>query len=248
MGRFAGGEDEPDGGVRRRFPLQRTEHAAHRRVAAGVAVLAFQCRVNDDAGDALIEPGGDLVAPRRQAGNRGAGPPRAGQRAGDGLVIRQRPFVGQPATVNRQGPERRCAAPAHQPTPRNIPVGVTLTHPHQSLSLVMHFEFPPAHRPSGEKAGKATDATLKIPKCPLLLLSHWIHYADQQMAPICRSLTGSITPIMRWLLYADPQLAPICRSLTGQPVRNAHRFPAGAEIGVRNDVASLRLRDVTPGG
>ena len=38
------------------------------------------------------------------------------------------------------------------------------------------------------------------------------------------------------------------RDLLGEPVRGPHRFPAAAEIGVRNDVASLRLRDVTPGG
>jgi hypothetical protein len=85
----------------------------------------------------------------------------------------------------------------------------------------MHFEFPPAHRASGKKAGKATDTALKIPKCPLLLLSLWLHYADQQVAPICRSLTGSITPIMKWLQYADPEVAPICRSLTpGFPTKD----------------------------
>ena len=55
----------------------------------------------------------------------------------------------------------------------------------------------------------------------LLLLGQWNQYADQQVDPICRSRTGSITPIIRWILYADPRMDPICRSLTlGQILRD----------------------------
>ena len=49
----------------------------------------------------------------------------------------------------------------------------------------------------------------------LLLQWQWIQYGDQQVDPICRSLTGSITPITTWILYADQQVDPLGRSLTG---------------------------------
>ena len=48
----------------------------------------------------------------------------------------------------------------------------------------------------------------------LLLQVQWLQYADQQVDPMCRSRTGSITPVMTWLLYADHQVEPIGRSLT----------------------------------
>ena len=48
----------------------------------------------------------------------------------------------------------------------------------------------------------------------LLLQVQWLQYADQQVEPICRSRTGSITPVMTWLLYADHHVEPIGRSLT----------------------------------
>lgn len=37
----------------------------------------------------------------------------------------------------------------------------------------------------------------------------------RRLPPICRSATGSITPITQWIQYADPRLAPTCRSQTG---------------------------------
>ena len=43
----------------------------------------------------------------------------------------------------------------------------------------------------------------------LLLQWQWIQYGDQQVDPICRSLTGSITPITTWILYADQQVDPL---------------------------------------
>ena len=49
----------------------------------------------------------------------------------------------------------------------------------------------------------------------LLLQRQWNQYADQQVDPIRRSLTGSITPIMNWIHYADHELDPICRSSSG---------------------------------
>ncbi len=42
----------------------------------------------------------------------------------------------------------------------------------------------------------------------------WLLYADHRLAPICRSRSGSLTPIIRWTHYADHTLAPICRSVT----------------------------------
>ena len=48
----------------------------------------------------------------------------------------------------------------------------------------------------------------------LLLQRRWRQYADPWVDPICRSQTGSITPIMTWILYADHHVDPIRRSLT----------------------------------
>lgn len=54
-------------------------------------------------------------------------------------------------------------------------------------------------------------------RCLFLQVS-WNQYGDQRVDPICRSLTGFITPIMTWILYADHQVDPLCRSLTlGDP-------------------------------
>ena len=49
----------------------------------------------------------------------------------------------------------------------------------------------------------------------------WLHYADPPLAPIRRSRTGSITPIIGWLQYADHEVAPLRRSVT------APRFQGG---------------------
>ena len=48
----------------------------------------------------------------------------------------------------------------------------------------------------------------------LLLQQEWNQYGDPRVDPICRSQTGSITPITTWILYADHQVDPIGRSLT----------------------------------
>lgn len=42
----------------------------------------------------------------------------------------------------------------------------------------------------------------------------WLHYADPPLAPIRRSRTGAITPIIGWLQYADHEVAPLRRSVT----------------------------------
>jgi Transposase, Mutator family len=48
---------------------------------------------------------------------------------------------------------------------------------------------------------------------------NWLRYADQRVAPLCRSRRGSITPILYWLQNADHALAPICRSVTAGEVK-----------------------------
>ena len=48
----------------------------------------------------------------------------------------------------------------------------------------------------------------------LLLQRQWNQYGDPRVDPICRSQTGSITPITTWIQYADHQVDPIGRSLT----------------------------------
>ena len=45
----------------------------------------------------------------------------------------------------------------------------------------------------------------------------WLHYADPPLAPLRRSRTGSITPIIGWLQYADHEVAPLRRSVTRVP-------------------------------
>lgn len=50
-------------------------------------------------------------------------------------------------------------------------------------------------RPKKIRQGNRYRAALKIPKCPLFLLSHSLHYANPEVALICRSLT-SFEPLL----------------------------------------------------
>ena len=155
---FAGGKVQADGGFRERFPFQRGEHPAHRRVAAGVAVFALQDGVDDDAGNALGMPGGHPLAERFQAGNGRAGPLRGGQGAGNGDILGQRDGGVQPAPGAGQRPKGGRRTPPHETALGNVAVGIALTHAHQGLSVVVHFDLPPAHQPSGKKPPRVTSS------------------------------------------------------------------------------------------
>ena len=62
----------------------------------------------------------------------------------------------------------------------------------------------------------------------LLLQQQWNQYGDPPVDLICRSLTGSITPITTWILYADHQVDPMGRSLTS--LFNRQAFCLDAEV------------------
>ena len=58
----------------------------------------------------------------------------------------------------RQRPQGRRRTPPHQTALGNVTIRIALTHPHQGLSVVVHFEFPPAHRTPGKKQPRVTIA------------------------------------------------------------------------------------------
>ncbi len=91
---------------------------------------------------------------------RGAGPFGVADGGQDRGVVRQHLFGCQPVLLGGQEPQCCGFLPVHQPAAADVAIRVALTHAHQGLSVVVHFEFPPAHRPSGKKAAKATDLRL----------------------------------------------------------------------------------------
>jgi hypothetical protein len=205
------GKVEADSGFGRRFPLERRQQATHRRVTAGVAVFAFQGGENDDAGNALGMPGGNLVTPTFQAGNGGTGSLRRGQGGGDDGIVGQDAGALQPALGLGQAPQAGRIGPAHETALGNVAVGIALTHAHQSLSVVVHLDSPSAHRSSRQKIAEGTRGRVKFPRCPLATSpSWWLEYADHRLAHIRRSRGGSYTaitdwpntPIIDWLIYA----------------------------------------------
>jgi hypothetical protein len=202
LGGFAGGEVRrtvASGGVSR-FSVR----------ASGAPPSSCRCSrvrasggVNDDAGDALVEPGGDSVAQRFQTGNGGAGPLWRRQCVGDGRVVGQRPSRLVPASpVRRPGPQaaavRRPISRSWQCRGRSRP-DASASGPVGSGAFRSSFcSSPPAKKPPRVPM----PIEIRNARC-LLLQRRWLHYADPRLAPICRSRTGSITPIRHWLLYAD---------------------------------------------
>ena len=57
---------------------------------------------------------------------------------------------GGGTALSSQRPQGGRRAPPHETALGNIAVGIALTHAHQGLSVVVHFELPPAHQPSSK--------------------------------------------------------------------------------------------------
>ncbi|MDP3636733.1 MAG: hypothetical protein Q8R51_05065, partial [Azonexus sp.] len=68
----------------------------------------------------------------------------------------------------------------------------------------------------------------------------WNQSADQQVDPICRSQTGSITPIMTWILYADHQVDPLGRSLTIDRTGRPRAFTA-QQLATLNSLMQINM-------
>ena len=72
-------------------------------------------------------------------------------------------------------------------------------HPDQYLSVLVHLELPISH--SSLRTGVYSEGTRKMSEIRISV--HWLHYADRQLAPLCRSQGGSIMPITEWLHMGD---------------------------------------------
>lgn len=80
----------------------------------------------------------------------------------------------------------------------------------------------------------------------LLLQQQWNQYGDPPVDPICRSLTGSITPITTWILYADHQVDPMGRSLTPRCREAMHQRKLAAMIAEDVSIHAPRCREAMP--
>lgn len=76
----------------------------------------------------------------------------------EGGILRRREGGVQPALGAGQRPQGGRRAPAHETALGNIAVGIALTHAHQGLSLVVHFDLPPAHQLSSEKSPRVASS------------------------------------------------------------------------------------------
>ncbi len=81
------------------------------------------------------------------------------------------------------------------------------------------FEPPSTHRLSGQKARRYRVAeirnALRAGAQQNCEPATWLDYADPDVAPIRRSSSGPIAPIMHWLDYGDHPVARLRRSRNG---------------------------------
>ena len=114
-------------------------------------MLALEHGVDDDAGDALAQPGGDAFAVRFETGNGGDGPFARRQPLGNRGVVRRGLLCCQPATFAGQNPQTGGCPPAHEAATGNVAVRIALPHAQQGLSVVVHLDLPSTHRDLGKK-------------------------------------------------------------------------------------------------
>jgi hypothetical protein len=171
-----------------------------RRVTAGVAMLADQGRMDGRPLNSLLRPGRDLVPPRFQPGHAlGRYARRAGADCRQGSVIGQRDLGRQPAALVSHGAPPGQLLASHQPGPGDVPVRIALAHPHQDLSILIHFEPPLTHGRLRQKSRKH---------------SRFTKVRTPEVAPLGRKSTGAITPKFWWRHYAEIEMAPFCRKFT----------------------------------
>jgi hypothetical protein len=138
-------------------------------------------------------------------GDRTACPPRLANDGDDHRVIGQRRIGAEPAMPGCQGTKGRHLATTHQPGAGDVALGIALAQPHQDRSILEHLESPAPHRAPPRTKVREGSGNARQFEMPVTL----------PLARICRSATGSITPIRRWLEYADHAVARICRSRGG---------------------------------
>lgn len=104
LGGFTGGKGQPDRGIRHLVAFERAQDPAHAGVAAAVAVVALEGGVDDDAGNSLTVPNGNLGAQGLQTRHRGAGAFGIADGSHDRGVVRQNLLGRQPVLRDGQKP------------------------------------------------------------------------------------------------------------------------------------------------
>jgi hypothetical protein len=107
-------EAQPHSHLGRLFAAQGHQHAGHGRVAAGVAVLAHERRVDRLATHAGGQPARDHRAMRLYAGDGAGRAPGLAQHGDDLGVVGQRRGGVQPAALGSQRAQRSGLVAAHQ--------------------------------------------------------------------------------------------------------------------------------------
>jgi hypothetical protein len=215
---------------RRRYAalgLQVKQESAHCRIAAGVAVVAFERAEDRRALYAGIEPAADQIAKRLERGDAATWHLRVASEDARQLgVVWQGPPPIEPAVGKRDLPYGLQLAAPHQVRAGNVAVGIALAHAHQNLSIFKHFKSPVTHRPSGQKLRRYPVTEIRNAFRHAARHNNepaaWLDYADPEVALIRRSSSGSITPILHWLDYDDHLVAPLRRSRNGsnKPIRD----------------------------
>src|SRR6202158_1964911 len=173
------------------------QEAAHRRIAAGVAVVALEGAVDRRALHLGVKPAGDLLAKRLERRHAGAGQVRrAAEPSGDHGVFGQRLRWIEPAEFLGDAPDGGELLAANQPDARNVAVGIALPHADKDLAVLKQFEPPVGH-------GRSAQKERSVPS--------W----ESSNRVLLHSAGGAFTPIIGWLHCADPALAPMRRSSIG---------------------------------
>ena len=198
---LAGRELQAYGGLRWPCCVERLQHPPHRRVAAAVAVLATQRRMDRHAGHALLDPPCDESAEWFDGRHGAARALRPTDHGRDVAVRRQRRVGNEPAV-----PLGKCAQgghlrPPHQASARDVAIGIALAQAHQNRSILEHLDSPSRHRLSPQKIRERSGSARQFEMSVIpstgsnMPISDWLHYGDHQVAPICRSRRGFYVPI-----------------------------------------------------
>ena len=165
--------------------------ASHRRVAAGETVTPFKGSENGGALYAVFNPLGDLLTQRFQAGGLSGTLLFGCAEDNSQLLIGWQCLGGvQPASFDGFVSDTAGDAPAHDFRLGDLSIRFPKAHPHQGLTIVMHFYTPIGHPVLFPHKG-VTTIREKVGQFEV--------ESGARVAPLERSSGGSIRAILTWL-------------------------------------------------
>jgi hypothetical protein len=102
---------------------------------------------------------------------------------------------------------------AEQRDTPDVAIGIAVPHAGKDLTVLKQLEPPVGH---GHSVQKERSVPIWKVRIAFNTQRRWRLYADHRLAPLRRSRSGAVTPILRWRRcadhhgrqYADPGMAP----------------------------------------